>query len=82
MLPSQQKKYDLAEQQGIIDLEGKGEQVTIQHILALITKLKQICNYNPETNESSKLDYLSEELEELTGQGIKPLYFLSTPMKL
>jgi SNF2 family DNA or RNA helicase len=44
LLPSQREKYDLAEQQGIVDLQGKGEQITIQHILALITKLKQICN--------------------------------------
>ena len=75
LLPSQQKKYDLAEQQGIIDLEGKGEQVTIQHVLALITRLKQICNYDLETNQSSKLDYLCEELDELTGQGDKALVF-------
>lgn len=79
LLPSQQKKYDLAEQQGIIDLEGKGEQVTIQHVLALITRLKQICNYDLETNESSKLDYLCEELDELTGQGDKALVFSQYP---
>ncbi len=79
LLPSQQRKYDLAEKQGIVDLEGKGEQVTIQHILALITRLKQICNYDIETNESSKLDYLSEELEELTGQGDKALVFSQYP---
>ena len=69
----------MAEKQGIVDLEGKGEQVTIQHILALITRLKQICNYDIETNESSKLDYLSEELEELTGQGDKALVFSQYP---
>lgn len=79
LLPSQQKKYDLAEQQGIIDLEGKGEQVTIQHVLALITRLKQICNYDLETNQSSKLDYLCEELDELTGQGDKALVFSQYP---
>lgn len=79
LLPSQQKKYDLAEQQGVIDLEGKGEQVTIQHVLALITRLKQICNYDLETNESSKLDYLCEELDELTGQGDKALVFSQYP---
>lgn len=79
LLPSQQRKYELAEQQGIIDLEGKGEQVTIQHVLALITRLKQICNYDLETNESSKLDYLCEELDELTGQGDKALVFSQYP---
>lgn len=79
LLPSQREKYDLAETQGKIDLEGKGEELTIQHILALITKLKQICNYDPETKESAKLDYLMEELEELTEQGDKALVFSQYP---
>ena len=79
LLPSQRKKYDLAEKQGIVDLEEKGEQLTIQHILALITKLKQICNYDIVENESSKLEYLMEELEELTEQGDKALVFSQYP---
>jgi SNF2 family DNA or RNA helicase len=79
LLPSQRKKYDLAEKQGVVDLEEKGEQLTIQHILALITKLKQICNYDIVENESCKLDYLMEELEELTEQGDKALVFSQYP---
>lgn len=79
LYPSQQKKYDLAERQGIIDLEGKGERLTIQHIFALITKLKQICNYDPETKESSKLDYLKEKLDGLTSQEDKALVFSQYP---
>lgn len=79
LLPTQREKYDLAEQQGVIDLQGIGEQITIQHILALITKLKQICNYDPETQESAKLDYLKEELEELAEQGDKALVFSQYP---
>lgn len=79
LLPSQRKKYDLAEKEGIVDLEEKGEQLTIQHILALITKLKQICNYDIVEKESAKLDYLMEELEELTEQGDKALVFSQYP---
>ena len=79
LLPSQRKRYDLAEKQGIIDLEGKGEELSIQHILALITKLKQICNYDIIENESCKLDYLVEELEKLTAQGDKALVFSQYP---
>lgn len=79
LYPSQRAKYDLAETQGKIDLEGKGDELTIQHIFALITKLKQICNYDPETQESVKLDYLKEELEELTEQGDKALVFSQYP---
>lgn len=79
LLPTQREKYDLAEQQGIVYLQEIGEKVTLQHVLALITKLKQICNYETETGESVKLDYLMEELEELTGQGDKALVFSQYP---
>ena len=79
LLPNQRQKYDLAEKQGILDLEGQGNTITIQHILALITKLKQICNYDPATNESVKLDYLQDELEELTEQGDKAIVFSQYP---
>src|SRR6185295_6220264 len=59
---AQRKKYDLTEKQGVADLKGIGDNVTVQHIFALISKLKQICNYDPETQESSKLEYLKEKL--------------------
>jgi len=79
LLPTQREKYDLAEQTGIVDLKEKGEKITLQHVLALITKLKQICNYEIETGESVKLDYLKEELEKLTAQGDKALVFSQYP---
>jgi len=79
LLPTQRKKYDLAEQQGIVDLKEKGETATLQHVLALITKLKQICNYEITTNESVKLEYLKEKLEGLTEQGDKALVFSQYP---
>ena len=79
LLPTQRKKYDLAEQKGIVDLKEKGETATLQHVLALITKLKQICNYEITTNESVKLEYLKEKLEGLTEQGDKALVFSQYP---
>jgi SNF2 family DNA or RNA helicase len=79
LLPKQRQKYDLAEQQGIVDLKEKGETATLQHVLALITKLKHICNYEIASGESVKLDYLKEELEELTEQGDKALVFSQYP---
>jgi HJR/Mrr/RecB family endonuclease len=47
--------------------------------LALITKLKLICNYDDRSKESVKLDYLKEELEELTEDGKKALIFSQFP---
>jgi len=41
---NQRETYDRAEQGGIVDLNEQGDFVTVQHIFALITKLKQICN--------------------------------------
>lgn len=78
---SQRRKYDVAEREGKIDLQGKGDTVTVQHIFALISKLKQICNFDPESGESCKLEYLKEKLEELTTQGDKALVFSQFPNK-
>ncbi len=79
--PSQQKKYDYVEANGVSDITDKGDDATVHHIFALITKLKQLCNLDPETMESSKLDYLKEKLEELTSQGDKALIFSQFPKK-
>ena len=51
------------------------------HVLALIGELKQICNLDPESGESAKLDYLLEQLEELHGSGEKSLVFSQYPKK-
>lgn len=79
--PSQREKYDLAEKEGIIALDEKGESITVTHIFALITKLKQICNIDPVSKESSKLEYLTEGLEEITELGDKALIFSQYPEK-
>ena len=52
-----------------------GSEVRVQHILELITRLKQICNVDPETGESSKLEDIRDRLEQLTAQGHKALIF-------
>lgn len=79
--PSQRETYDRAEKEGIIALNEKGDSVTVQHILALITKLKQICNIDPVTKESCKLEYLLEKLEEITEENDKALVFSQYPEK-
>ncbi|MBD2705298.1 DEAD/DEAH box helicase [Spirosoma sp. BT702] len=75
LLPSQRTSYQLAESQGIIELKEKGETITIQHIFALITRLKQICNFDPGSSQSAKLEYLENEVENLVEQGDKALVF-------
>ena len=72
---AQRASYDKAEQEGVVFLRALGRDITIQHVLELITRLKQICNADPVNGESSKLDDIRERLELLVGQGHKALVF-------
>lgn len=72
---SQLESYKRAEVDGIYYLKSLGEDVGITHILELITRLKQICNADPRTGASSKLDDIGERLRTLTAQGHKALIF-------
>ena len=81
LTPAQRDTYDRAENEGIVALNEKGDAVTVQHILALITKLKQICNFDPVTKESYKLEYLFDELEKIIEQNEKALVFSQYPEK-
>ena len=75
LYPNQQATYDKAEREGIVYLKSLGEEVEIFHILALITRLKQICNFDPKTGESSKLDDIKDRIGTLTAQDHKALVF-------
>ena len=79
-LPANQRlTYDLAEKEGRFELESKGEFLNLTHILALINKLKQICNYDISSNESIKLECLIDDLEIITEEGKKALVFSQFP---
>ena len=56
-------------------LSNLGESITIQHVLALLTRLKQICNFDPETGASTKLDILRDFINEIKDSGEKTLVF-------
>jgi len=56
LLPKQAQSYQRAEQEGIVHLRELGADVRVQNVLELITRLKQICNADPETGESSKIE--------------------------
>ena len=72
---SQRAAYDKAEQAGIVELRSRGETVSITHVLSLILRLKQICNFCPETGESAKLADLADRLETLRAEGHRALVF-------
>ena len=73
--PRQRSSYDKAEEDGVIYLKNLGSEVTVRHVLELITRLKQICNADPKTGESSKLEDIRDRIEQLAAQGHKALVF-------
>ena len=73
--PSQQARYDEAEGEGVVRLEDLGTAITVQHVFELVIRLKQICNFDPVTGDSSKLDRLEADLEEVAQSGKKAIIF-------
>lgn len=73
--PAQREAYDRAEQDGIIHLSELGDTVTVQHVFELVLRLKQICNFDPLTNESCKLERLLADITEIAESGRKALVF-------
>ena len=71
----QRDSYEKAEREGIVYLKSLGAEVGVRHMLELITRLKQICNVDPRTGASSKLDDIKDRLWMLTAQGHKALIF-------
>jgi len=72
---SQRRSYDRAEQEGIVHLRELGRDVRVQHVLELITRLKQICNAEPETGESAKFEEIRGRIETLAAEGNRALVF-------
>lgn len=72
---SQRRAYDRAEREGTNNLRANVD-ATVQHVLALIQALKQICNFDPDTGESAKSEFLLEEyLPEACSDDQKALVF-------
>ena len=75
-LPKQQRdSYDRAERDGIIHLRELGADARIQHVLELIARLKQICNADPKTGQSAKINDIRQRVETLSQQGNRALVF-------
>ena len=75
LLPKQQRSYERAERDGIVHLRELGADVRVQHVLELIARLKQICNSEPESGESSKFENIRSRVETLANQGNRALVF-------
>lgn len=73
--PAQRRSYDRAEREGIVHLRELGREVRVQHVLELITRLKQICNAEPESGESVKFEEIRARMETLAAEGNRALVF-------
>ena len=71
----QRVSYKSAEEDGIVQLSEMGESVTIHHVFELVLRLKQICNFDPATGASAKLERLDADLEEIAASGQKAIIF-------
>jgi len=63
-------------------LREKGETIRIEHLLALIARLKQICNFDPDTGESAKVVAMRDRLAALSEQGHRTLLFMRISITL
>ena len=73
--PAQRAAYDRAEQEGIRTLAQAGADVTVADVLELVIRLKQICNADPLTGESVKLDDVARRMRTLVSEGHRALLF-------
>lgn len=75
LTPAQRDAYVLAETEGVIRLNAMDETITVQHVFELVMRLKQICNFDPVTGQSSKLEQLQADLAEVVDCGRKAIVF-------
>jgi SNF2 family DNA or RNA helicase len=74
-MPEQRETYKLAEDEGVLRLTQLGTSATIRHVFELILRLKQICNFDPATGASAKIERLEADLEEIAQSGRKAIVF-------
>lgn len=72
---AQTAAYESAEKDGVIQLNDLGDAITVQHVFELVLRLKQITNYDPLTGESTKLERLTADMEEIAASGGKAILF-------
>ena len=75
LMPKQRASYDRAEREGVVYLKSLGAEATIVHVLELITRLKQICNADPRTGDSSKIEDIAARMSEVAARDHKAVIF-------
>jgi SNF2 family DNA or RNA helicase len=75
LTPAQKEAYTLAEKEGVVRLNALGDTITVQHVFELVMRLKQICNFDPLTGQSAKLEQLTADMTEVAESGRKAIVF-------
>ena len=75
MTREQRAAYRRAEEEGVVQLRTLGPAVHVANVLELIVRLKQLCNFDPVSGASAKLDDLDERLRSLREGGERALVF-------
>lgn len=75
LTPEQQSTYQAAEKNGVLKLNEMGHEVTIKHVFELVLRLKQICNFDPVSKTSTKIERLKADMEEIAASGQKAIVF-------
>jgi SNF2 family DNA or RNA helicase len=75
LTPAQRAAYERAEKEGVVQLNALGDTVTVQHVFELVMRLKQICNFDPATGQSAKLEQMSADMAEVAASGRKAIVF-------
>jgi SNF2 family DNA or RNA helicase len=75
MTPQQRRSYEHAENEGLVYLKGLGSNIKIEHILELVLRLKQLCNFDPASGASAKLEDLELRLLSVVQNGERAIVF-------
>lgn len=75
LTPEQRRAYARAEDDGVVQLNALGPEVDIRHVFQLVLRLKQLCNFDPISGASAKLERLEAELDECNASGRKAIVF-------
>jgi len=75
LTPAQLERYQQAERDGILFLQSLGDTVRIDNVLTLIMSLKRICNADPVTGQSSKIEDIRQRVHSLSEEGHRALVF-------
>jgi SNF2 family DNA or RNA helicase len=72
---AQRAAYERAEKDGVVQLNALGDTITVQHVFELVMRLKQICNFDPATGQSAKVEQLAADMAEVAESGRKAIVF-------